>query len=640
MLIEAIEAGAVEAVRLVLGAGVQPDVRKKVTLSVLVDGSRRQDSTEAETPLALAILYGRPDFVKLLIDAGASVRDPVGWKVPNWEERWVEERWRNGRWFATYTFESVLEVALCCPASISSPFAAGKERLETIVKDEQQLALNIDGSPALVTDPVQQKDAFHFMEMKPNHSVIKALLNGGAPVTDRCIDRAMQLGAEGEALVHMFLEATSAKNPNNSRLIEAVEARDVGRVRAALAVGASPDARKRTLLRASVEGLGAKSDVSWGESALALAILYGKAEIVEELLNAGADVHRLVEWRVPTWEDGTWNQLTWQKNRWLLTYRCASVIDLVVGTPRVSSANVDVRDEFTARAEQEGKFAMSKDGGEIEIVNPTTREHSFDFGGFICNIPILRLLLERGVQVSSSARRAARAMSDPAVSTLIEEHLKAVASGRAGSNPRIAPVENPAQTQMFRVLEAQITDVKQQLGQARSLAQQRIAHHNTLVNELERDIRAVEADSERLRAQVGEIRSAKTHNQLNQAQTRQVVNPSLNDIQHRVQNMNLNQTAVLYAFVEFTPREVNEIQLRVGDRVTCERQSGGWGQGRNLDTNQFGVYPVSYVSPKPTNPFLAMSASSPISLNSPLGSSYVMDVAGPPTRGNGGSPGA
>ncbi|KAJ3337660.1 hypothetical protein HDU93_000738 [Gonapodya sp. JEL0774] len=672
MLIEAIESGSIEAVRAALQLGFSPDQRKTVKLTADVEGVERTDTAPGETPLVLACLYNRPDFIKLLLDAGASVDGPITWKVPNWETNWTSERWNAGRWFAEYRFDSILEVALCCPANVVSPFDAGKTKLTEFVESKRQVALNIDGDPALVTRAREQKDSFHFISIKLNPTIVRSLLTKGVRVTPRCIDRALAMGSEGEALVNLLVEqpvavttlsSSGVENPHNVRLIAAVESRQLNDVRAALAAGASPDARKKTTLRAKVEGGKVMSETAWGESALALAVLYAREDIVKELLNAGADVHRLIEWKLPTWDQGDWSTDTWQKNRWLLTYRCASIIDLVTGSPIISSANVDIRDEFMAMAEQESKFGMSKDGAEIQIEHPTTQSEAFDFGGFICNLPILRLLLARGAQVPSRARRAARAMQDQEACEVIEAHIRNLEQ-RNGNNVRAASlVEEVDYSQVVMTL----SEMKKRVAEERIAAQQRAVEHGRIVGDLERELKDVQNEVERLRSQVHDSDRQRIYTPpapiAPVAPIAVPVWPPLSPNARFGNDQTPSITApavpppmsgLMFAIHEFPGRKPGEVALKAGDRVTCERRTDGWGLGRNLDTNSYGFYPLTHVAPSPApapatvvpngaNPFRSVSSGVAYTpsmtipatrTESGLMSTFGVDVAGPPMRGS------
>ncbi|KXS12870.1 hypothetical protein M427DRAFT_389934 [Gonapodya prolifera JEL478] len=91
---------------------------------------------------------------------------------------------------------------------------------------------------------------------------------------------------------------------SNGRLIAAIEKRDSSEIYKALREEkADPNSRKQISLKVKI-GNNWTTDTIWAESALSLAVIYGRLDYVRALINAGADVEAPVEWRIPNYNPG------------------------------------------------------------------------------------------------------------------------------------------------------------------------------------------------------------------------------------------------------------------------------------------------------------------------------------------------
>ncbi|KXS12869.1 hypothetical protein M427DRAFT_389939 [Gonapodya prolifera JEL478] len=262
--------------------------------------------------------------------------------------------------------------------------------------------------------------------MTPDLAIVKLLLAHGAQPTTAAIARVRAIH---NAPVLAVLEARKAELESTSRadalaekLIEAVEKRRLDLLRSALAAGADPNARKRITLTVSVPGFGTRSETVFGESALVLAVLYAQDALVQELLDAGANVHAEVEWRVPNWES-EWTMALWNRTRWILHYRCDSLLDLALGSPVLASPFRNVEDDYTILGEARGKLALNKDGGHVHIRTPSSQSEAHDTGNFVPTVGVVRLLLDWGAQITAGAREAAISLRERTYALLVEEAL-------------------------------------------------------------------------------------------------------------------------------------------------------------------------------------------------------------------------
>ncbi|KAJ3342291.1 hypothetical protein HDU93_002764 [Gonapodya sp. JEL0774] len=116
-LIEAVEWGSASAARRACELGADVGARKKVTLRVKLDSATKEtDSVWAESALALAIRNGRPDVVRVLLEAGCDANSRIRWKLSWYHSKWDKKKWDSQRWLEdeAYKYRSALEFALNC----------------------------------------------------------------------------------------------------------------------------------------------------------------------------------------------------------------------------------------------------------------------------------------------------------------------------------------------------------------------------------------------------------------------------------------------------------------------------------------------------------------------------------------------
>ncbi|KAJ3335737.1 hypothetical protein HDU93_004583 [Gonapodya sp. JEL0774] len=192
----------------------------------------------------------------------------------------------------------------------------------------------------------------------------------------------------------------------NERLIEAAEENDLEGVRKALADGADPNARKSVTLKVNLSDGQKVEDTLAMESALCLAIRNGAAdqravEVVETLLNAGANPNAVVEWKASNFFD-KWTPKEWfGKFRWLTTYRFPSALEFALTTAH-------------------GK-PFNEKGGHVVLDNPADKDVRRDEFPLKPNMDIILLLLRHGGKITNTALQAAKKHEDKSFVRFIEQ---------------------------------------------------------------------------------------------------------------------------------------------------------------------------------------------------------------------------
>ncbi|KAJ3337324.1 hypothetical protein HDU93_001229 [Gonapodya sp. JEL0774] len=147
------------------GANGDPNSRKLVTLNCHVDkDDARSDTIQAESALAVAILNGNVDAVRVLLDHGANPNAPIGWKLSH-SGKWDLAYWADNRWHFQYKFSSALMMALGgagCKVTLSNghtrehPFSPWQQDAE----NQGLLRVNLKGGHVVLDTPQKTGDQY------------------------------------------------------------------------------------------------------------------------------------------------------------------------------------------------------------------------------------------------------------------------------------------------------------------------------------------------------------------------------------------------------------------------------------------------------------------------------------------------
>ncbi|KAJ3301793.1 hypothetical protein HDU93_006799, partial [Gonapodya sp. JEL0774] len=200
-LFKAVESSNLAEVRTALAAGADPNARKKVSISCFVfEGSKWSTSLFSKTPtekpvgsytmlnatthgesaLAMAIMQGNVELVRLLLDNGADPTLPIEWKIIRGRNVWTQSVWQNviqrGTWDITYTFGSALELAIG-EGVASDPM--GQTRIESMGSTSRELWINKKGFFVLHSNPgagPSDEKSFQTIEFTPDLRILDLLL--------------------------------------------------------------------------------------------------------------------------------------------------------------------------------------------------------------------------------------------------------------------------------------------------------------------------------------------------------------------------------------------------------------------------------------------------------------------------------
>ncbi|KAJ3341665.1 hypothetical protein HDU93_004299 [Gonapodya sp. JEL0774] len=186
-LIEAVELGNVARVRQLLSDGLNPnDARKRVTLSVTLGQTTRTDTAECESALALAIMHGHVDIVRLLLTHGADPTTPCEWRISNWVPPRNEDDWNVKRWYYTFSFPCALTLAIARGGTWT--WSTGKTF--DAPDSNGDLAVNKQGGHVHVVNPRRWQDNHIEFLLRPLLPIVSVLLQHGAHISDAVLDAA------------------------------------------------------------------------------------------------------------------------------------------------------------------------------------------------------------------------------------------------------------------------------------------------------------------------------------------------------------------------------------------------------------------------------------------------------------------
>ncbi|KXS18374.1 hypothetical protein M427DRAFT_67804 [Gonapodya prolifera JEL478] len=207
----------------------------------------------------------------------------------------------------------------------------------------------------------------------------------------------------------------------DASLIAAVEARNLSRVKDALSRGARPSARKWVRFSCRVyrdwevrpggnvvtRDLGElRHDVTLGESALACAIMCGHVEIVQALLQGGADANDPVEWQIYH-AHSPWTHDDWTRKRCAGSVSYNSALAFAVNAGRVlSSDGLPIPD--WQRDLDGGHIRVNKKGGVVRLLDPQWSTERCDELRMRVSAEVVRVLVRKGGLVTDRVIDAAR----------------------------------------------------------------------------------------------------------------------------------------------------------------------------------------------------------------------------------------
>ncbi|KXS20554.1 hypothetical protein M427DRAFT_151861 [Gonapodya prolifera JEL478] len=502
LLFAAVEADDLEAIRTALDSGASANVRKKITLTAHVTPEReesgsgafaevdneemKEDEIEGESLLAVAIIKGNVEIVSMLLKGGANINAKCEWKVtdfasPFWTTGDWEERWRQ-----SFAYHSALHLALSegpvelNPSGFHVKLVDPKEKSETSVEKVLQpspeiVRLICDHEDVQITenDAVRAGRIGGEVEQTVNRQFLVDQLyrhltgqpeasndagadntnnSGEAVVTSAENDDDSEEGEEEEEqedddsvsgdtkgpapIAGGDAESAEKTSDPTADLIRAIETHNVEAVKAAIRRGANVNACKKVTLRVEIDGA-TKKDTCDAESILALAVMHENLEIAKEVLDAGCDIHAPVSWKLAEYHD-SWSAERWEKNHWFLEYQFPSICDLVLSSAHLVTPYNDIRQQFTRLAVQRGCLAYNKKGPHPLVRDPQKPEQVCLIGKLEPSLAMLKLLLERGAQASTTARARARKFENREISDFLESHFRQLVPKHRGEYTKVS----------------------------------------------------------------------------------------------------------------------------------------------------------------------------------------------------------
>ncbi|KAJ3343381.1 eukaryotic translation initiation factor 3 subunit A [Gonapodya sp. JEL0774] len=220
-------------------------------------------------------------------------------------------------------------------------------------------------------------------------------------------DRRPEKPADAERPVPAWKRSGGAGAGANALLIEAIERGDLNAAKDALERGARPDvSRKRITVDVEMPDGSREAESSLGESALAVAVRDGRSDIVEALLEAGANPNAPITWKIANvndfWSPDNWDDGNgaWDDDN--LTFQSAL--------------------EFALTSD---RWPFNPPGADVTIENPFSDEQVCRWMDVQPRTEIVALLLRHGAKVGDEERKAAKAFEGDGadeIRRLVESH--------------------------------------------------------------------------------------------------------------------------------------------------------------------------------------------------------------------------
>ncbi|KXS09700.1 hypothetical protein M427DRAFT_63599 [Gonapodya prolifera JEL478] len=345
-------------------------------------------------------------------------------------------------------------------------------------------------------------------------------------------------------------------------LIDAVESGEALRVRGALKAGAHPDTRKECTFSWNVfpkkegddngntVGVGVpevKTETHPGESALTLAILSGRADIVELLLLAGANVHVAADWPISAPVENVWAFSNWEDYH-CVTFSYPTALGLAIGKGGKTRWNSGGHRPDWGNEMDRGSVRVNKKGARVHVDTPKSEPDTCAILTFTPSLEIVSLLLRHGARVTDVALRAAGQLDDSRFSSLLVHHqellvkevlaqheaaIKAMPGRRpviptpaaatrevplsergkddAGTTPASATpasASNPELESWLAKLESRILSLESSIASLQTSAADSRAAHTSLLDAhkaVTADLDSTKFDARAMRALVGEL---------------------------------------------------------------------------------------------------------------------------------------
>ncbi|KAJ3335185.1 hypothetical protein HDU93_006229, partial [Gonapodya sp. JEL0774] len=431
-LIDAVESGQIARVNKALDGGASPNATKRVTISWTHKGETKRDTIQCESALALAVASGRADIVEVLVRQAADPDAKVEWRVPLWYNRTNFENWDRFRWVFPIEYPCFLALALGQGGNITNlgdtptnVYASNGPRRNWVQEMETGLIrMSRTGGDVTIADPSKDEDAFRLVTLQPKLEVLIALLRGGAKATDAALAAARKV-SDPQFLTLLEaqrqpeptlprLSTTSAAAPQNVALINAVELNRADLVRKLILEGsADPWARKRVNFALKSSQPTRQLEC---ESALALAIVKNRDEVVKALLAKGLTDSSPIEWHICCSARDS------ALPAYGATYSYPSILALAVGR----GGTVRAWDGSSATALQgdadTGKVHTNKVGAEVRVDRWQPQSELSDAVQIVPSLEIISILLRAGASVTAEAETAASKHPDVRFLQLLTKH--------------------------------------------------------------------------------------------------------------------------------------------------------------------------------------------------------------------------